>query len=272
MINDWHHCNSLNYNQELGVIALNSKHWSTFVVIDHDGTFVPGDPAASKALAASPAGDLIYRFGNPSAYKQGDPPGFLEEGHQQMYGSHNIHWIPEGLPGGGNFLIFNNGCYNPRGFKSEILEITPYLDANGTDTGEYVNPPDAGYDANNNSKQIVWSYRSNRENSFYSNYISGCQRLPNGNTFINSGATGHFFEVTPTGEVAWEYINPVTSRGARKFILDADGTNTFNTFRATRYGPDHPALVGRDLTPMGKITEFVLGPFDDELNAFRNRK
>jgi hypothetical protein len=48
--------------------VVNAKHMSEFYVIDHGGTFVAGDYAASKALAASDAGDFLYRFGNPSAY------------------------------------------------------------------------------------------------------------------------------------------------------------------------------------------------------------
>jgi hypothetical protein len=34
------------------------------------------------------------------------------------------------------------------------------------------------------------------------------QRLPNGNTLVNEGNFGRFFEVSPEGEVVWEYVNP----------------------------------------------------------------
>ena len=69
-------------------------------------------------------------------------------------------------------MVFNNGQYlYQRTPQSSILEINPYLDANGRDTGQYVNPPVAGYrretydkDTHNQprliSKQVVWSYRS----------------------------------------------------------------------------------------------------------------
>ena len=36
--------------------------------------------------------------------------------------------------------------------------------------------------------------------------------LLNGNTLICEGATGRIFEVTVSGEIAWEYISPVYSR------------------------------------------------------------
>lgn len=34
------------------------------------------------------------------------------------------------------------------------------------------------------------------------------QRLSNGNTMIDEGATGRVFEVTPRGEIVWEYRSP----------------------------------------------------------------
>ena len=42
----------------------------------------------------------------------------------------------------------------------------------------------------------------------FSPRISNAQRLPNGNTLINEGTFGRFFEVTRDGDVVWEYINP----------------------------------------------------------------
>jgi hypothetical protein len=34
------------------------------------------------------------------------------------------------------------------------------------------------------------------------------QRLPNGNTLITEGMHGRIFQVTPSGEVVWEYLTP----------------------------------------------------------------
>jgi hypothetical protein len=33
-------------------------------------------------------------------------------------------------------------------------------------------------------------------------------RLPNGNTFIDEGQSGRLFQVTPDGDIVWEYVNP----------------------------------------------------------------
>ena len=43
---------------------------------------------------------------------------------------------------------------------------------------------------------------------FFSPFISGARRLPNGNTLITEGNSGRIFQVTSEGEVVWEYVNP----------------------------------------------------------------
>ena len=187
-------------------------------------------------------------------------------GHKQMGGAHDVQWIRPGLPGAGHIMVFNNGQYLfQRTPQSSVLEINPFLDANGRDTGKYVNPPDAGYrretydrDTHNLprliSKQVVWSYQSTNNHGFFSQIGSSAQRLPNGSTFICSDTEGHFFEMTAKGELAWEYINPVTREGAVKVLADVLPMSN-SAFRAYRYAADYPAFKGHDLTPKGTITE-----------------
>lgn len=267
---DWLHCNSMDHNAEAGHIVINSVQGEP-VVIDHDGTFVAGDPAASITKAASTAGDFLYRFGDPARYGQGDPPRILENwdtatsGHKQMGGAHDVHWIRPGLPGAGHLMVFNNGQYlYQRTPGSSILEIDPFLDVNGRDQAKYVNPPDAGYrretydhDTHNEprqiSNQVVWSYSSINSHGFLSHIGGSGQRLPNGNTLICSDTEGHLFEVTAQGQLAWEYINPVTRQGAVAELPDALPM-TNSVFRVLRYAPDYPGFRGRTLTPQGTIT------------------
>jgi len=269
---DWLHCNSLDYNQELDMIVINSVH-GEFYVIDHGNTFVANNPDSSITLAASTLGDFKYRFGDPAKYNQGTPPSVnanwekATAGNKQIGGAHDIQWIKPGLPGAGNFMIFNNDEnlfeLTP---QSYIYEINPYLNSSGTNTGSFVNPPTAGYNIVNSpnsnlmkekknfSKQIVWSFASKNNTSFYSTIGSSAQRLPNGNTFICSMNDGHFFEVAPTDTaIVWEYINPMTRDGIKK--IKVDNYPTYNgVFRAYRYAATHPALVGHDLTPGNTMT------------------
>jgi hypothetical protein len=89
----------------------------------------------------------------------------------------------------------------------------------------------------------------------FSAAISGAQRLPNGKTLIDDGVQGTFIEVTPSGEVVWEYVNPVVKEGplAKNAGIPTDpvreGELMNAVFRVYRYGPDYPGLAGRDLTP-----------------------
>ena len=280
-VSDWFHVNSIDYNDDTGQVVINQKHWSQFIVIDHDKTFVSAtDFAANAAAAAGPDGDLIYRFGAPASYNAGTSPGFMTEGDNQMYGSHNIQYIrpyhwkrpmlatdkwpdPATLygtqsvanPGAGNFLIFDNGCYNPTGMRSRVLEINGYLNSAGTNTGKFVDPVVAGYQTPagvyHKSKQLVWSYASKTQHSFYSSHISGCQRLPNGNTNVDAGNQGHFFEVTPGGTVVWEYEYPGVVGSS--ITIEKDGS-TGSCYRCWRYGTNFPGLTGKDLTPTQTIT------------------
>jgi len=284
--NDWMHINSVDYNEELDLIVTNGRNWNQFYVIDHGKTFVSTtDWAANRAAAASPDGDFLYRFGNPATYNQGAAPSCTlsrcYEGEVQIWGAHDIQWIkpyhwnrphPEAgddwpdpvgytasdiaLPGAGDFLIFDNGGGNPTGYRSRIREINPFLNAAGEDTGWFVNPPDAGYTGKvgqtRTSKQIVWNYESKTLTSFYSHNTSGMSRLPNGNTSIQSSAQGHSFEVTPEGEVVWEYQFPGWGAQAKTVMTDASGTRKL--FRHYRYAPDFPGLAVKDLTSMGTIT------------------
>jgi len=272
---DWLHLNAMDYNQDLDQVMFDTVQGEVYIV-DHGNTFVPGDPEASLALAAGPKGDLLYRFGDPARYGQGDPPSILEDwttsspGHKQIGGVHDIQWIDEGLPGAGNLLLFNNAQYLfERMPQSYVFEINPYLDADGNDTGRYVNPPDAGYTVwesdnlrnthklpKNLSNQIVWMYGSRSGQNFFSHIGSGAQRLPNGNTLICADTEGHIFEVTADGELVWEYINPVTTDGEIVAeMIDAPPMHN-PVFRAFRYSADHPTFKGRTLTPMGSIAEY----------------
>ena len=269
---DWMHCNSLDYNQELDLMVINSVH-GEFYVIDHGNTFIPNDADSTLSLAASAKGDFKYRFGDPAKYDKGDPPSVLDNwekatsGHKQLGGSHDIQWIKPGLPGEGNFLVFNNAEnlfeLTP---QSYIIEINPYKNSSGIITSSFVNPPDAGYtvvnspnsnlmkEKKNVSKQIVWTFSSKNNTSFYSTIGSSAQRLPNGNTLVCSMNDGHFFEVAPGDtSIVWEYINPMTRDGIKK--IKTDNYPTYNgVFRAYRYTGDHPALAGKDLTPGKTMT------------------
>ena len=237
---DWLHANSVDYNPELDQIVVSIRQFSELWIIDHSTTT---EEAASHSGGTSGiGGDILYRWGNPQAYRAGDAED------QQLFIQHDAQWITPGLPGEGNLLIFNNGAGRPEGLlRSSIEEIVPPVDS----TGSYPLTPGEAY----GPAEPVWSNSNGEE--FYSSIISGVGRLPNGNTLITSGVPGTIFEVTPDGETVWKYVNPIKAAGPLTQgdpIQTGGFLSTNGVFRAVRYAPDYPGLAGRDLTP-GTVLE-----------------
>lgn len=146
-----------------------------------------------------------------------------------------------------------------------------YLLEDGTMLGakqdHYVNPPHAGYtaampgseDSQNRvtrlfSGQIVWMYHTS--DGFNSHHGSATQRLPNGNTMAQLARVGRLLEITPAGEIVWEYVNPVTNAGIVKTLVTSEHENVFGGWSPLRYGVDFPGLAGKDLSPKGPVTAF----------------
>ena len=228
---NWMHTNAVHYHPEWDQIIISVRHFNEFWIIDH---------SPSTAEAAGPAGDLLWRWGNPAVYQQGDPVD-----DRQLFDQHDAQWIEDGLPGAGNILIFNNQNIGADGEKySSILELKPPL------------RPDGSYDWEQEA-EIVWSYRAD---GFYSPFRSGVQRLPNGNTLITEARHGRLIEISADGEVVWEFVNPASRRGLTKQgdppnPQGIDALQWNGLFRVRKYPPDHPAFAGRDMTPGDRLVD-----------------
>ncbi|MCA9840912.1 MAG: aryl-sulfate sulfotransferase [Cyanobacteria bacterium HKST-UBA03] len=59
------------------------------------------------------------------------------------------------------------------------------------------------------TRQIVWLYQGDAAHPFFSPTHGYQQRLAHGNTLIFESNAGRIFEVTPSGEIVWEYYTPV---------------------------------------------------------------
>ncbi len=125
-------------------------------------------------------------------------------GHDVLSQQHDPNMLPNG-----NILLFDNGAHRrdlPMPF-SRVIEIDLKTNA------------------------IVWEYQDTPPYNFFSPYISGARRLPNGNTLITEGMFGRMFQVTNSGEVVWEYINPYFDPGPAGGLVNS-------IFRATHYLPE----------------------------------
>ena len=94
------HTNSVAYNEEFDQIILSNRGTSEIWIIDHSTTTEVA--ATHEGGNSEKGGDLLYRWGNPIAYRAGT------ENDQMLFGQHDAHWIASGLQGEGNILIFNN--------------------------------------------------------------------------------------------------------------------------------------------------------------------
>lgn len=189
---DWLHANSIDYHQDFDQILLSIRNFNEIWVIDHSTT--TQQAAGHTGGNSGKGGDLLYRWGNPAAYKRGT------SADQKLFSQHDASWIQEGYPGAGNILFFNNGVDRPLGTYSSVDEIVPPVDENGI----YSLAQGSSYGPEN----LYWTYVGKPPSSFYSQGISGAERLKTGDTLICNGVEGRFFEVTPDGTIVWEYQNP----------------------------------------------------------------
>lgn len=130
-------------------------------------------------------------------------------GREVLSHQHYPHELPNG-----NILIFDNGTYR----EDIALNFSRVIEVE------------------RHSKKIVWEYTDTPLHYFFSPYISGAQRLPNGNTLITEGNYGRLFEVTPEKEIVWEYVNPYfgTQQITQDTSLALRGAQN-SVFRAFRY-------------------------------------
>jgi hypothetical protein len=168
---EWTHINDVDVMPD-GNILTDSRHT--------DGAFI----------IERSSGEVTWRWGNV-AYL--DPEtGQVEHRDTRkpdnMGGPHDAHLIAQGLPGEGNMLIYDNAMYT---FYSRALEV----------------------DIKNG--EIVWDSETDfglegyvHGRIHFSPFISGAERMPNGNTVICSGGNGVVFEVTKEKEVVWHWVRP----------------------------------------------------------------
>jgi len=94
----------------------------------------------------------------------------------------------------GNILLFDNG-YGKLS-QSRALELDPM------------------------DMSIVWKYPRGLEDPFFSSCCSLAQRLPNDNTLVVSADTGRAVEVTPSGDIVWEFLTPHVHLGYVRPIFE----------------------------------------------------
>ncbi len=228
---DWIHANGIDYNANLDQIVISCHNLSEIWIVDHSTS--TAQAKTHSGGNANKGGDLLYRWGNPEAYDQGGPL------KRKLFRQHNAHWIPNGLKDSGCIMLFNNGWGRDTSYSTIDVIKTPLLAGNKYN-------PNLPYLPNT----LTWQYKDSVPTNFFSQIISGCQRLANGNTLICSGIQGRFFEVTSQKKIVWEYRMPINNINIQ---TDGDFPRNNNVFRCTFYPNTFPGFKNRNLSPYGTV-------------------
>ena len=234
---DWQHANAIDYNPDLDQIILCVPTFNEIWIIDHSTT--TAEAAGHTGGLVGKGGDLIYRFGNPSAYRGNGPT--------TLFYPHDAHWVDLTLssthPEYGKIAVFNNKV-GPD--YSTVHTLSPVFD-----TYEWQYDTLANGDWGPTS--FDWTYIANPPQDFYSTGLGAVQILPNGNRLINEGREGRAFEVNSANQIVWEYVNPMKN-GNPVAQYDTTLTPVVNQqFRFNRYPTNFAAFNGKNLVPQGYI-------------------
>mgnify|MGYP003707518563 CR=1 FL=1 len=194
---DWIHLNAISYNADFDQIVISNHHHDEIFIIDHGTT--TEEAAGHSGGNYGKGGDFLYRWGNPQNYDRGN------NSYHIIGSQHSINWIPEGSPGAGNFILFNNE-------GNEALEFAPPVDENGNyflEEGQPFGP---------SSETWTSPYMSTPMQG-------GAFRLPNGNTLITQTHTATVIEVDSEGNELWSFTH--------------EGENSYWIARSEKNSPDY---------------------------------
>lgn len=176
---DWQHVNGIDYNAGLDQITFSSHNFNEIYVIDHSTT--TAEAAGHTGGNSGKGGDILYRWGNPSAYQASGTTIFNVV--------HDAHWVPSDCPHGGYLAAFNNR--GGTGNKSCVDLIIPPL------TGFIYNiVPGSAFAPPTYAWRHIYSGNP-------TNNEGNAQQLPNGNTLICISQSRYIYEIDSNQNVVW---------------------------------------------------------------------
>lgn len=191
---DWMHTNSMS------VLGPNRHYDNGDERFHPDNIIIDGRQTNIICIISKETGKIVWKLGPDYTAPEARFIG-------QVVGQHHAHMIPQGLPGAGNILIYDNGgmggygAPNPgskTGLNNSLRDYSRVIEFDPV------------------TMKMVWECKPSdmgnampyHADHFYSMFISSAQRLPNGNTLITEGSGGRLMEVTRDHELVWEYISP----------------------------------------------------------------
>jgi len=172
-----------------------------------------------------------FPFGKPGqillSFRELGAIGVLDPDSGELVWAARGPWIgqhdPDILPNGHILLFDNYGHFDTPEGGSRVIEFDP------------------------RTMEIVWQYAGTADRPLNSQIRASQQRLGNGNTLITESSGGRIVEVTPEGEIAWEFVNPVRGgpQGDRIPIICWAQRLDPNTLDPDLLVPDTPATEAR---------------------------
>ena len=234
---DWIRFTSIDYFPMMDQILISSRALGELYILDHSTT--TQQAASHFGGISNRGGDLLYRWGNPASYRQGD------RSDRKFWGQTDVHWVPAGLADQGKIIVFN-GDSSLVNSNSSIQIFFPPVD--DYISGNYIFIPGDKFAPFGPD----FEYTIPTEMNFNSTVGSSVQRLQNGNLLISQGNLGKLFEITADQEIVWEYLNPITADGPISQgnpIPSMDGQNNNFFYQSIRYSEDYGGLANLDLEP-----------------------
>jgi hypothetical protein len=149
-------------------------------------------------LPATPLGRKDSRFQSDNllvCFRNVNQIAILEKGTYRVlwaWGEGQLEWPHQPtMLQNGHILIFDNGIKRK---YSRVVELNPVTEA------------------------IIWEYKAEIPEDFYSYDRGSAQRLPNGNTLICESNKGQVFEVTVDGEMVWKWLSPMVGEKNRETV------------------------------------------------------
>ena len=166
---------------------------SAYAVADplHANTVHVITAAEAEHFPFGKAGQLLVSFRELNAI------GVIDLSQRKLVWAARGYWLGQHDPhilANGDLLMFDNfGNFDRPSERSRALEIDP------------------------KDMRIVWQYAGTAADPLNSAIRSYTQRLGTGDTLITESNGGRMLEVTPGGEIVWQYVNPV--RGGKDGML-----------------------------------------------------
>lgn len=153
-------------------------------------------PEQAKHFPMFSEGDILISLAQPSLVMVWD--GETYEPKWELFEIAKYQHDPDFLDDG-TILVFDNyGAYDLGGGRSQILSINP------------------------EDNSFKWQYTGTVDYPFHSVIRGSQQKLPNGNVLITESTKGRIFEVSPYGNIVWEYISESLERGNIGIVCSAE--------------------------------------------------